>query len=83
MLKPVPLGLAAEMVIADPPLLVRVSDRFVLVPTCTLPKARLAGVAVSAPSATPVPESAMLRFGFDPLDVILTLPLDAPLAVGE
>ena len=83
MLKPVPLALAAEMVIADPPLLVSVSDRFVLLPTCTLPKARLVGFAVSVPCATPVPERGMLRLGFEPFEVTVTLPLADPLAVGE
>lgn len=34
------------------------------------------------PGVTPVPESEMLRLGFPPLEVTLTLPLTAPLAVG-
>jgi hypothetical protein len=80
--KPVPLTVAAEMVTVDPPVLVRVSERFVLLPTCRLPKARLVGLAVSVPWATPVPESAMLRLGFDPLEVRVTLPVAAPAAVG-
>ena len=79
---PVPLTVAAEMVTVDPPVLVRVSERFVLLPTCRLPKARLVGVAVRVPGATPVPESAMLRLGFDPLEVMVTLPVAAPAAVG-
>ncbi len=70
------------MVTDDPPVLVTVSDRFVLLPTCTLPKARLVGLAVSVPGVTPVPESAMLKLGFDPFDVMDTLPLAAPLALG-
>jgi len=79
---PVPLTVAAEMVTVGPPVLVRVSERFVLLPTCRLPKARLVGVAVRVPGATPVPESAMLRLGFDPLEVMVTLPVAAPAAVG-
>ena len=39
-------------------------------------------MALSDPWATPVPESGMLRFGFDPLEVRVTEPLAAPLAVG-
>jgi hypothetical protein len=39
-------------------------------------------VAVRVPGATPVPESAMLRLGFDPLEVMVTLPVAAPAAVG-
>ena len=77
-----PLGVAAERVMVDPPVLVRVSERFALLPTCTLPKARLVGVAVSAPGATPVPERGILRLGLDPLEVMVTLPLAAPAVVG-
>ena len=80
--KPVPLALAAEMVTVDPPVLVSVSDRFALLPTCTLPKARLVGAGVSVPWVTPVPESGMLRLGLDPLEVMLRLPVAAPAAVG-
>ena len=47
-----------------------------------MPKPRLVGFALSAPGATPVPDNATLRLGFDPLDVIDTLPLVAPLLVG-
>ena len=31
---------------------------------------------------TPVPERGILKFGFDPFDMMATLPLTAPLAVG-
>lgn len=79
---PAPLRLAAEMVTVGPPVLVRVSERFVLLPTCTLPKARLVGVAVSVPGATPVPERGMLKLELDPLEVMLMLPLAAPAEVG-
>lgn len=39
-------------------------------------------MADKVPGATPVPERAILRFGFEPFDVIATLPLDAPATVG-
>ena len=39
-------------------------------------------MAVSVPDATPVPDSGMLKVEFEPFDVMLTLPLAAPLAVG-
>ena len=81
-LNPVPLADAAEIVRLDPPVLVNVSDKLELLPVWTLPKAREVGFAVSVPCVTPVPESAMLRFGFEPLEVMLTLPLAAPLVVG-
>ena len=63
-------------------MLVTVSDRFLLLPTCTLPNARLLGFGESVPGVTPVPESAMPKLGFDPFEVIVTLPLAAPLALG-
>ena len=82
-LNPVPLAVAAEIPRLVPPELVSVTDKLVLLPTCTLPNARLAGFAVSVPCVTPVPVSGMLKLGFAPLEVMLTLPLAAPLAVGE
>src|SRR5208282_3167953 len=79
---PAPLKFACEMETDDPPTLVSVSDKFTLLLTCTLPDARLVGFAVSVPCVTPVPDSAMLKLESDPLEVIVTLPLAAPLAVG-
>ena len=52
------------------------------VPSCTFPNARLLGLAVSAPCVTPAPESGMLKLEFEPFDVMFTLPLTEPLAVG-
>lgn len=80
--KAAPVTLACEMVTDDPPVLVSVSERFVLLPICTLPKPRLLGLGDSVPGVTPVPESGMLRLGFPPLEVIFTLPLAAPPVVG-
>src|SRR5271157_517796 len=71
------------MVTDDPPVFFSVSDKLALLPTWTLPNARLVGLAVSVPCVTPVPESAMLKLGFESLEVMLTLPLAAPLVVGE
>lgn len=48
----------------------------------TLPKARLAGFDASVPADTPVPESGTFRFGFDALEVMLRLPLAAPILEG-
>ena len=62
--------------------MVSVSDRFELAPTCTFPNARLLGFGERVPGVTPVPESEMLRLGFEPLEVMLTLPVTLPLAVG-
>src|ERR1700704_3389814 len=55
--KPVPVTFACEMVTFTPPVLVSVSDRLALLPTCTLPNERLVGLAESAPAVTPVPET--------------------------
>jgi hypothetical protein len=82
-LNPLPLAGAAEIVRLDPPELVRVSLNDFEVLTWTLPKPRLVGFAVSVPCVTPVPESGMLKLGFEPFEVMLTLPLAAPLVVGE
>ena len=77
------LELACVMVTDEPPVLVKVSDKFVLLPTWTLPNARLVGLAVNVPCVTPVPVSGMLKLGFEAFEVMLTLPLAAPLVVGE
>jgi len=56
-----------------------------LLPTCTLPNARLAGAAASseAAGATAVPVTGMLKLEFEALEARVTLPPAAPLAVGE
>src|ERR1700733_6439412 len=82
-LKPVPLATAAEMVRLVPPVLVSVSARLELFPTCTFPNARLVGFAVSAPCVTPVPESGILKLESEPVEVILMVPLAAPATAGE
>lgn len=46
---PAPLAVACEMVTADPPVLVKVSDLLLVVPTWMLPNARLEGVGESVP----------------------------------
>ena len=81
--KAAPVKFACEMLMVDPPVLVSVSGKLVLLLTCTLPNARLVGLAASAPCVTPVPESGRLKLGFAPSEVILTLPVAAPLVVGE
>jgi len=80
--KTAPVKFACVMVTDDPPVLVSVSDKFVLLPTWTLPNTRLVGLAPRAPGVTPVPESGMLKLGFEPFEAMLTLPLAPPLAVG-
>ncbi len=76
--KPAPVTLACEIVTLDPPVLVSASGRLVLLPTCTLPKDKLVGLADRVPAVTPVAVAGIFRVGLAPLDVIVTLPLAAP-----
>jgi hypothetical protein len=80
--KAVPVKFACEMVSVDPPELVSVSDKFARLPTCTLPKARLVGFAVSESAARPVPESGMLSGELGALETMLNAPLAAPALAG-
>ena len=45
--------------------------------------ARLVGFAARAPAVMPVPESGTLKLESDPVEVMLTLPLAAPVALGS
>ena len=49
-----------------------------LLPTGRVPKLRLAGLAVSDPGVTPVPEKGTVRVAFEALLAIETLPLALP-----
>jgi hypothetical protein len=80
--KPAPVTPACEMVTDEDPVFVNVSERLRLLPTWTLPNERLPGLEASVPGETPVPESGMLRFAFDALEVTLRLPLAAPVLDG-
>jgi len=70
------------MLTLEPPVLVTVSDKDLLLPTITLPKLRLLGLDPSAPDARPVPDKAMVRAGFEAFEMILTLPLALAADVG-
>ena len=59
----------------EPPVLITVSDADRLLPTVTLPKARVLGLDPSAPGATPVPDKGMVKFGLGAFEVMVTLPL--------
>jgi hypothetical protein len=63
------------MVTLEPSVLVTVSDADRLLPTVTLPKARLLGLDPSAPGAIPVPDKGMVKVGLGAFEVIVTLPL--------
>lgn len=76
------LALTCEIVRLEPPVLVTVSESVWLLPTVTLSKLRLVGLADSAPWVMPVPDNPMVSVGFEPFEVIVTNPLADPLAVG-
>jgi hypothetical protein len=80
--KPVPLIATCEIVTVEPPVFVTVSDSPRLLPTVTVPKFRLVGLAPSAPTAAPVPDNATDSEGLGAFDVIVTLPLALPDAFG-
>jgi len=73
----------AAVTVTLAPLAVKLPDAVPLVPTTTLPKARVVGLTVSCPTAvTPVPDNGIVSVGFDPFEVIVTLPLTAPAEAG-
>ena len=77
-----PVTLACEIVTEEPPVFVKVSERFAVPPTCTLPKARLEGFGLSVPGVTPVPVRGMVRGEPGAFDVIVKLAFAAPAAEG-
>lgn len=48
----------------------------------TLPNERLEGFGVRLPCVVPLPETGIVRLGFEPLDVMVTFPLIAPAFAG-
>jgi hypothetical protein len=71
------------MVTLELPELVSVSDRVALLPTCTLPKARLGGLATRLPAAlVPMPDRGTTRVGFEALLMMVRLPLLLPVDLG-
>lgn len=53
-----------------------------MVPSVTLPKATLLGLATRAPDVTPVPESGMLSGELEASEVTLIDPVTAPAVLG-
>lgn len=81
-LNPLPDAAALDTLTAAPPVFVTVTGTVLLLPRATLPKLVLVGFAVTAPGASPVPESG--RLSGDPVasDTIASAPVAAPAAVG-
>ena len=77
------LLLTALTVTLDPPA-VRVPDAVPLVPTTTLPRARVAGLAPSVPAVAvvPIPESGSVTVEFEAVELIVMVPVRVPVAVG-
>ena len=73
----------AAVTVTFDPLAVRLADAVPLVPTTTLPSAKVPGVTVSWPAAaTPVPDNGMVNVGFEAVEVMVTLPLALPAEAG-
>ena len=68
--------------ILEPPVLVTVPERDWVFPTVMLPKLRLVGLDPSAPGEIPIPDTGMVRVGFEAVEVIATLPVILPVDVG-
>jgi len=81
MLKPVPDAAAAEIVTLADPEFVMVTDAEPLVPTGTLPKFTLVGLA-ARPPCVPVPVRGIESVASVALLVIEILPVALPAAVG-
>lgn len=79
---PAPEIETAETLTGPLPVFVSVTVNNEVVLTCTFPKFRLGGVAVSGPGVVPVPLTGMERFGSDALLVTAIDPLAAPDTVG-
>lgn len=81
MLKPAPEAVACEIVILAVPEFVRVTDKVPLLPTTTLPKLPLGGLAVRFP-CVPVPPTGIANMAFDALLAIVILPEALPVLTG-
>lgn len=82
--KPVPVVVTCEMVAVALPVLVMVTDCVPLLPTVTLPKFTLAGLAASCATvrALPLPPRCSPCGEFEALLVRVTSPLELPVDVG-
>ena len=79
---PVPLTVTCEIVIADPPVLLSISDFVLLLPTCTLPKLRLVGFEAIVPAEGAIPVNDTLSDGLDASLVTVSVPVGLPAVVG-
>jgi len=73
---------AWEIVTLEPPEFVNVPDTDQSFPTCTSPKLRLDGFAVSDPGETPDPDKVAIVLSFEMLDTIAISPVAFPDVCG-
>ena len=74
----------AEVTVTLPPLALKLPEAVPLWPTTILPNARVAGVTDNCPGcgAVPVPDSVIVRVGFEAFEVISRFPLAVPVVCG-
>ena len=79
----VELFVPADVTVTLAPVAVKLPEAEPLVPTITLPSARVVGEMPSCPAAdVPVPDSGMERDGLEAFEPIVMLPPNVPAAVG-
>jgi len=81
-LKPAPVIATLLTVTLELPVFLMISDRGAVLPTFTLPKPRLVGLAANAPGVTPVADTGMVSVEFVAVEVTMRLPFTGPDAVG-
>ena len=81
-LKPVPETLTVEMVTFEFPVFVNDTACVLLLPTVTLPKLRLAGIAERADCTTPVPDRETVSVESDALLWTVKVPVVSPAFCG-
>ena len=80
--KPAPEAAAAVTVTFEPPVFFKVTVCDALLPTTTVPKSILVGLAVKSPAVTAVPDTGIFNVGFCAFEVTATLPLKLPADAG-
>jgi hypothetical protein len=65
-----------------PPVFVSVSVVAGSAPTVTLPKLMLLKLSPKTPGLTPFPDTPIVSVGFEPFEVMVTVPLAAPVDCG-
>jgi len=84
-----PLTLNTELfeltavIVTFAPVAERLPEAVPLLPTATLPRFSVVGLTVNCPvAAVPVPDNAIVKFGLDAVEVMVTVPLALPADEG-